>query len=44
MLAAWKDLPGLLIGRLLTGVAIGLAAGVAIPYLLFLVFMAGVAA
>jgi MFS family permease len=34
VLAAWKDLPGLLIGRLLTGVAIGLAAGVAIPYLI----------
>ena len=34
LLAAWKDLPGLLIGRLLTGVAIGLAAGVAIPYLI----------
>jgi MFS family permease len=27
VLAAWKDLPGLLIGRLLTGVAVGLAAG-----------------
>jgi hypothetical protein len=34
VLAAWKDLPGLLIGRLLTGVAVGLAAGVAIPYLI----------
>ena len=34
LLAAWKDLPGLLIGRLLTGVAIGLAAGVAIAYLI----------
>jgi hypothetical protein len=34
VLAAWKDLPGLLLGRLLTGVAIGLAAGVAIPYLI----------
>ena len=34
LLAAWKDLPGLLIGRFLTGVAIGLAAGVAIPYLI----------
>ena len=31
LLAAWKALPGLLIGRVLTGVAIGLAAGVAIP-------------
>jgi MFS family permease len=27
VLAAWKDLPGLLIGRLVTGVAAGLAAG-----------------
>ena len=34
VLAAWKALPGLLIGRLLTGVAVGLAAGVAIPYLI----------
>jgi MFS family permease len=34
VLAAWKDLPGLLVGRVLTGVAIGLAAGVAIPYLI----------
>jgi Sugar (and other) transporter len=34
VLAAWKALPGLLIGRLLTGVAIGMAAGVAIPYLI----------
>ena len=34
LLAVWKTLPGLLIGRLLTGVAIGLAAGVAIPYLI----------
>jgi MFS family permease len=34
LLAAWKDLPGLLIGRLLTGVAVGLAAGVAIAYLI----------
>ena len=34
LLAAWKALPGLLIGRFLTGVAIGLAAGVAIPYLI----------
>jgi MFS family permease len=34
LLAAWKDLPGLLIGRLLTGVAVGLAAGVAITYLI----------
>jgi MFS family permease len=34
LLAAWKALPGLLIGRLLTGVAVGLAAGTAITYLI----------
>jgi MFS family permease len=34
LLAAWKDLPGLLAGRLLTGVSVGLAAGTAIPYLI----------
>ena len=34
LLAAWKDLPGLLIGRLITGVAVGLAAGTATPYLI----------
>ena len=33
VLAAWKDLPGLLIGRVVTGVSVGLAAGVAITYL-----------
>jgi MFS family permease len=33
VLAVWKDLPGLLIGRLVTGVAVGLAAGTAITYL-----------
>ncbi|HEV2255331.1 MAG TPA: MFS transporter [Streptosporangiaceae bacterium] len=33
VLAAWKDLPGLLTGRLLAGVAVGLAAGPAITYL-----------
>src|SRR6202167_2714436 len=33
VLAAWKDLPGLLIGRLITGVSVGLAAGTAIIYL-----------
>jgi MFS family permease len=33
VLAAWKDLPGLLLGRLVTGVSVGLAAGVAITYL-----------
>jgi MFS family permease len=34
LLATWKDLPGLLIGRLLTGVSDGLAAGTAIVYLI----------
>jgi MFS family permease len=34
LLAAWKDLPGLLIGRLLTGVSVGLAAGTAIVYII----------
>jgi MFS family permease len=34
VLAAWKALPGLLLGRLITGAAVGLAAGTAIPYLL----------
>ena len=34
VLAAWKALPGLLIGRLLTGASVGLAAGTAITYLL----------
>jgi len=34
VLAVWKDLPGLLIGRLLTGVSVGLAAGIAITYLI----------
>jgi predicted MFS family arabinose efflux permease len=34
VLASWKALPGLFIGRLLTGVANGLAAGTAIAYLL----------
>ena len=34
VLAAWKALPGLLIGRLLTGASGGLAAGTAITYLL----------
>jgi hypothetical protein len=29
LLAAWQALPGLLIGRLLTGVAVGLASGTA---------------
>jgi MFS family permease len=34
LLAAWQALPGLLIGRLLTGVAVGLASGTAITYLM----------
>src|SRR4051812_20879256 len=34
LLAAWKDLPGLLIGRLVTGVSVGLAAGTALTYLI----------
>src|SRR5579871_5424708 len=34
LLAAWKTLPVLLLGRLLTGVAVGLAAGTAITYLI----------
>jgi MFS family permease len=37
ILAAWKALPGLLIGRLVTGVAVGLAAGTAIAYLTYLI-------
>jgi MFS family permease len=34
LLAAWKALPGLLIGRLLTGVSVGLVAGTALTYLI----------
>jgi MFS family permease len=34
VLAAWKDLPGLLVGRLITGLAVGLVAGTAITYLI----------
>ena len=33
VLATWKALPGLLIGRVVTGVSVGLAAGTAITYL-----------
>jgi hypothetical protein len=33
-LAAWQALPGLLLGRLLSGFAVGLAAGTAIAYLI----------
>jgi hypothetical protein len=34
LLAAWKALPGLLVGRFITGVAVGLAAATAITYLI----------
>src|SRR5690349_7192615 len=34
LLAAWKALPGLLIGRLFTGFAVGLVAGIAFTYLI----------
>ena len=34
LLAAWKTLPGLLVGRVLTGVSVGLAAGTATTYLI----------
>jgi Sugar (and other) transporter len=33
-LVTWKALPGLLLGRLLTGLAVGMAAGTAIVYLI----------
>jgi MFS family permease len=44
VLAAWKALPGLLIGRLLTGASGGLASGTAITYLLELRLRAAPAA
>ena len=34
LLASWKALPGLLIGRLVTGASVGLGAGTAITYLI----------
>ncbi len=34
LLAAWKALPGLLLGRLMTGLAVGLVAGSATTYLI----------
>jgi len=34
VLVAWKALPGLLVGRLITGLAVGMAAGTAITYLI----------
>jgi MFS family permease len=36
LLPAWKALPGVLVGRLITGVSVGLAAGTAITYLISL--------
>jgi hypothetical protein len=34
VIAVWKDLPGLLLGRVITGVAVGLVAGTATTYLI----------
>ena len=34
LLAIWQDLPGLVLGRLVTGVAVGLVSGTAITYLI----------
>ena len=34
VIVAWKALPGLLVGRVITGVALGLAAGTATTYLI----------
>jgi hypothetical protein len=34
LLAAWKALPGLLVGRFITGIAVGLVAGTATTYLI----------
>ena len=34
LLASWKALPGLVVGRVLTGVSVGLAAGTATAYLI----------
>jgi MFS family permease len=34
LLAAWKGLPELLIGRLITGISVGLASGTAVTYLI----------
>jgi hypothetical protein len=44
LLAAWKDLPGLLIGRLFTGFAVGLVAGTAFTYLIELRLRQGASA
>ena len=33
VIAVWKALPGLLVGRVMTGVSVGLAAGTAVTYL-----------
>jgi hypothetical protein len=43
-LVVWKALPGLLLGRLLTGLAVGMAAGTAIVYLIELSLRADPAA
>ena len=34
VIAVWKALPGLLVGRVITGVSVGLAAGTAVTYLI----------
>ena len=34
VIAVWKALPGLLVGRVMTGVSVGLAAGTAVTYLI----------
>jgi Sugar (and other) transporter len=44
LLAAWKALPGLLIGRLFTGFAVGLVAGTAFTYLIELRLRQGASA
>jgi MFS family permease len=44
LLAAWKELPGLLIGRLFTGFAVGLVAGTAFTYLIELRLRQGASA
>jgi hypothetical protein len=34
VILVWKDLPGLLVGRVISGVSVGLAAGTAVTYLI----------